>query len=186
MDVSRVIESLDSLWFFTNIISSRNNSLESTSSDGITPQKHVNESSKEELSEPISPILQKQLNVLPNAENLFPMCPKCGDFEAKIEPQMVKLAENEALEFQMSAEKQERRKTRRRSKRSLNPRRKIIGELDLGLDVEELSRIWMFKETCGYERFGDEDRNKMPPFNDNVAMKEHLKTWAFAVACTVR
>uniref|UniRef100_A0A7N2R074 Uncharacterized protein n=1 Tax=Quercus lobata TaxID=97700 RepID=A0A7N2R074_QUELO len=74
MDGSRVIESLGSLWFLTNIFSSKNMSLDSTS-DGIATQERINnESSKEELTEPISPISFKidQPNELPNDENLGP------------------------------------------------------------------------------------------------------------------
>ena len=56
MDGSRVIESLGSLWFLTNIFSSKNKSLDSTS-DGIATQERINnESPKEESTEPISPI----------------------------------------------------------------------------------------------------------------------------------
>ena len=63
MDDSRVIESLGSLWFLTNIFSSKNKSLDSTS-DGIATQERINnESSKEESTEPISPVLQNQPNV---------------------------------------------------------------------------------------------------------------------------
>ncbi|KAK7815910.1 hypothetical protein CFP56_000969 [Quercus suber] len=190
MDGPWVIESLDSLWFFTNIFAPKNKSLDSAS-DGIDTQEHVNdESSKEESSEPISPILQHHPDELPNDENLDPMCTKCGEFADEIEPQMANHVEDEVIELKMSAEKEERRKTRRRSKRGLSHRRKILGELDLCLDVEEVSMFSMFKETCGYrnQSFGDQHRNKnlMPSFNDNVAMKEHLKYWAYAVACTVR
>ena len=54
MDGSRVIESLGSLWFLTNIFSSKNKSLDSTS-DGIATQERINnESSKEGSSERIS------------------------------------------------------------------------------------------------------------------------------------
>lgn len=166
MDGSRVMESLDSLWFFTNVFSPRKQPLGSASD--------VKDSPKEELPEPNSPTLQNQLNELPTAENLVPiMCPKCDE---NIEAQTVEPAEMELLEFQRSAEMQERRRTRRRSKRSLNQRRKnILGELD----VKDFSGSWMFVETCQHQSI-------LPSFNDNVAMKLHLKSWAYAVAGTVR
>jgi hypothetical protein len=173
MDGSLVMESLDSLWFFTNVFSPRKQPLLGSASDEIATDNHVKDSPKEELAQPNSPILQNQLNELPTAENLVPiMCPKCDEIEA----QTVEPAEMELVEFQRSAQMQERRRTRRRSKRSLNQRRKnILGELD----VKDFSGSWMFVETCQHQSI-------MPSFNDNVAMKLHLKSWAYAVAGTVR
>jgi len=173
MDGSRVMESLDSLWFFTNVFSPRKQPLLGSASDEIATDNHVKDSPTEELAQPNSPILQNQLNELPTAENLVPvMCPKCDEIEAQI----VEPAEMELVEFQRSAQMQERRRTRRRSKRSLNQRRKnILGELD----VKDFSGSWMFVETCQHQSI-------MPSFNDNVAMKLHLKSWAYAVAGTVR
>ena len=138
MDGSRVIESLGSLWFLTNIFLSKNKSLDSTS-DGIATQERINnESSKEESTEPISPVLQNQPNELPNDENLNPMRPKCSEFVNEIEPQIANPVENEVMELKMSAEKEERRKTRR-SKRGLNHRRNILGEW---LESNHTASIW--------------------------------------------
>ena len=138
MDGSRVIESLGSLWFLTNSFLSKNKSLDSTS-DGIATQERINnESSKEESTEPISPVLQNQPNELPNDENLNPMRPKCSEFVNEIEHQIANPVENEVMELKMSAEKEERRKTRR-SKRGLNHRRNIPGEW---LESNHTASIW--------------------------------------------
>lgn len=96
-------------------------------------------------------------------------------------------------------EKEERRKMRRRrrsrrSKRSMKQRREILGELDsLCFDGNEVCESWMLEGNCGYyykqSSFGGGDQHKykiLPPFDDNTAMKEHIKYWAYAVACTVR
>lgn len=154
---SRVMESLDSLWFFTNVLSPREQSLGSAATDDeITTDNHA----KEEPPEPNTPILQNQLKELSSA--------------AEIEAQEVKPAEMGSPELQRSTE---RRRTRRRSKRSLNQRRKNVpGEVDLS--VKDVCGCWMFVETCRHQSI-------MPSFNDNAAMKEHLKSWAYAVAVAV-
>jgi len=46
----------------------------------------------------------------------------------KLNPQIANPVEKEVMELKMLAEKEERRKTRGRSKRGLNHRRKILGE----------------------------------------------------------
>lgn len=157
---SRVMESLDSLWFFNNVLSPRKQSLGSATDDEITTDNHV----KEEPPEPNTPILQNQLKELSSA--------------AEIESQDVKPAEMGSPELQRSMEMKQRRRTRRRSKRSLIQRRKnVSGELDLS--VEDVTGCWMFVETCRHQSI-------MPSFNDTAAMKEHLKSWAYAVAVAVR
>ncbi|RDX61849.1 hypothetical protein CR513_59880, partial [Mucuna pruriens] len=67
------------------------------------------------------------------------------------------------------------RETRKRDKKK---RRK------LGFDVKEVSGYLKFKEES-YKHHIHMCQNKMPPFHDDVAMKQHLKSWAYAVACTL-
>ncbi|KAG6694930.1 hypothetical protein I3842_09G071800 [Carya illinoinensis] len=191
-EASRVIESFESLWFFTGVFSPINRTSGGSAGDEITAGNHVKESPIEEpQNQNISPALQNKLNhEFSSAETsvITFMCPKCGEFAAEIvEPKIVEPVEMDLLEYyQRPIEKQERRRTRRRRKRSKNRRRKTLGELDLGFDLNEVSDSWMFEETCRYPMFEDQHPNKLPSFNDDLAMKEHLKSWAHAVACTVR
>ncbi|CAK7350387.1 unnamed protein product [Dovyalis caffra] len=229
MDVSELIESLESLWFFTNVVSSRTS--------------HARNRTQEESPQPMTPILQTSLQNhedSPKPEFLTPKCPKCGDFAAEIEEhdggkQTIKIEEVETpkptkknedspkpefltpkcskcgdfaaeieehdadkqinkieeVETPKPTKKEEKRKRRQRRRRS---KRKILGELDLGFDSSNYYkldygfRVFEDKETRGYGMFGRQlqHQGKMPPLNDGMAMKEHLKSWAHAVACTVR
>ena len=80
----------------------------------------------------------------------------------------------------------------RSKKRGLECRRKILGESDICLHEEisepdyacvDLGNFWCIDIKYGglYDHY-----KKMPPIDDNMAMKEHLRSWAFAVACSVR
>jgi hypothetical protein len=90
------MESLDSLWFFTNVLSPRKQSLGSaTTDDEITTDNHA----KEEPPEPNTPILQNQLKELSSA--------------AEIEAQDVKPAEMGSPELQRSTEREEEKKQKK-------------------------------------------------------------------------
>lgn len=191
-DGSRVMESLDSLWFFHNVFSS-------TSSEPLLLL----------LREPV--LDDEPAQPPPTSQNLqnqeSPRCPRCGELSAEIKPaEMWKpvLEEDQEVVLEMEApEKEERRqlrrrtRRRRRSKRSAKQKREVLGELDLlCFDEYEVCETRMAEaRSCGYYQnqigtFGVCDQNKyyklLPPFDDNMAMKEHLKWWAYAVACTVR
>ncbi|KAH0985090.1 hypothetical protein GBA52_012267 [Prunus armeniaca] len=189
MDGLRVMEeTMDSLWFFSNVFFSSRATI-------LGPIEPVEEPVKEECSKPMSPIAQnQQKNSPPEAQMSVPLCPKCE------EPESLKL-DMEVVEYYYSpsprsTEKEKSRRRRRRSKRSVQQqrhRREILGELDeLGLDdhVKEVisgswsSSNWMVEGNCGYNQ--ECQNNTMPSISDNMAMKEHLKSWAYAVACTVR
>ena len=103
------------------------------------PHKNVSIMSLPKKNQP-NPFLQsfKISQMLPNDENLNPMRPKCSEFVNEIEPQIANPVENEVMELKMSAEKEERRKTRR-SKRGLNHRRNILGEW---LESNHTASIW--------------------------------------------
>lgn len=77
-------------------------------------------------------------------------------------------------------------------------RREIKGCLDLGFALEEIGLeerlVAIIKELQKVGKVGGmEERSRcsshlgceMPPLSNGMAMKEHLKSWAFAVACTV-
>ncbi|KAJ6377330.1 hypothetical protein OIU76_026325 [Salix suchowensis] len=132
MDGSQLIQSLESLWFFTNVVSSGT----PNASSGI----------EEETTQPTSSILHTGLQ---NHDEREFLTPKCGGLAAEIEEhdgdEPVVMAEE--VEIPKPAKKEEKRKRRPRRKRS---------------------------------------KRKMPPLNDGMAMKEHLRSWAYAVAWTLR
>ena len=185
MDCSRLIQSLESLWFFTNVVSSRT--------------LHAGNEIKEESTQPTSSILQTSLQnhdeYSPKHEFLTPKCAKCGDFAAEIEEHdgdIEAIVKTEEVEIPKPTKKEEKRKRRPRRKRS---KRKILGELDLGFDrsrhcyrLDNGFGVFGDRETWRHGMFGRQLQHqvKMPPLNDGMAMKEHLKSWAYAVASTVR
>ncbi|KAJ6979296.1 hypothetical protein NC653_027449 [Populus alba x Populus x berolinensis] len=231
MDCSRLIQSLESLWFFTNVVSSRTphagngtkeESTQPTSSILQTSLQNHDEHSpkheflipkcakcgdfadagngiKEESTQTTSSILQTSLQNHdehpPKHEFLTPKCAKCGDFAAEIEEHdgdIKPIVTTEEVEIRKPTKREEKRKRRPRRKRS---KRKILGELDLGFDrsrhcyrFDNGFGVFDDRETWRYGMFGRQLQHqvKMPPLNDGMAMKEHLKSWAYAVACTVR
>ncbi|XP_060671253.1 uncharacterized protein LOC132803066 [Ziziphus jujuba] len=207
-DGSWVIESLDSLWFFSNVLSSSSSPTAATQflsfpANETPPTEPIKEAVLQEPSKPISQmLLQIQDN---HTHHESPRCSKCGDLAAaaaaEIELEMwnpiINMEEDMVVESSKywkwtAAPKEETRKKRRkRCKKTMKQRRKILGELDLCSDGKQ---VWMLDGNCGggycNGSFGSAEfckyNYKMPPFHDNMAMKEHLKYWAYAVACTVR
>ncbi|KAJ4703691.1 WD repeat-containing protein 53 [Melia azedarach] len=189
MDCSEVEDSLDSLWFFSNVLSARTRQ----------SSKPVNEDAvQEEQSKPRNQTEDKtQINESPCAGSLVPRCPRCGEFAPELRAKQVQVLAEEftepAEEKSKSSSSIRRRRRRRRRKKSLfHERRKILGELDLGFDYGNLDSEWVFNEEQTRNEkqiFGSQQPHmnmKMPPLTDNMAMKEHLKSWAYAVACTVK
>lgn len=185
MDCSQFIDTLDSLWFFSNLFSSTTQQL-GQANDEQTLQE-----------EPENPIVKVEEN-----QNYGQKCCLCGEFAPEVEAQVLLLEPGDLTkqEEKVKSGRSGRTRRRRRSKRMLHERRRnILGELDLGsdrnMDSDEFSsQLWLFdfEETSstGYQVFGSQVHYqmnmKMPPLDDGMAMKEHLKSWAYAVACTVR
>ncbi|XVF25617.1 hypothetical protein REPUB_Repub13aG0228500 [Reevesia pubescens] len=169
----KVVESLDSLWFFNNVLT-----LPTFQRKDDPAAAALDEDTVREEEEPSKPKIQEDHN---NTEILVPRCPKCGEIAIGNEQQTVQPVKE--VEFAKPTEKLER--TRRRRKRN---KRKVLGELDLGMGFHgKLAFESSFsEETYGYSNFESQHYTKMPPLNDGLAMKEHLKSWAYAVACTVR
>ncbi|WCJ27236.1 hypothetical protein M5689_009000 [Euphorbia peplus] len=86
------------------------------------------------------------------------------------------LVKKEEAEIVIPVKKEEKMSRRRKIRRM---RRKILGEIDLGINYYELEQNL---KCCGTKQHFI----KMPPLSDGMAMKQHLKSWAYAVACTVR
>ncbi|XVE88232.1 hypothetical protein DITRI_Ditri19aG0052400 [Diplodiscus trichospermus] len=167
----KVMDSLDSLWFFNNVLTL-------PAFQHKDPAAAIDEASVEE-EEPSKHKIQEA----PSSEILVPRCPKCGEIAVGIEQQTVPPVKD--VEFAKPTEMPEKkRRRRRRRKRS---KTKVLGELDLGFHGYLASEYsWFYEETYGYPNFETQGYTKMPPLNDGLAMKEHLKSWAHAVACIVR
>ncbi|PON87255.1 hypothetical protein TorRG33x02_168910 [Trema orientale] len=167
MDCSVVVESLESLWFFSNVFSYSSSSSQAVGpiSGEDTPPKHVEETVTEEISQPFSGNLQKRPN----------QSPLCAEKPVQVEPGESDSAESPSPGSTVEGDK---RTGRSRGKgKSLKCRRKTLGEMDFGFYGKEI-----LEEKYGglYDRYKD-----MPPINDNMAMKEHIKSWAYTVACSV-
>ncbi|XP_011657601.1 uncharacterized protein LOC101209234 [Cucumis sativus] len=90
----------------------------------------------------------------------------------------------EAKEMETEEREEKRRKNRGGRSWGLEQRKKfIVGEIDLSYAVKEICECWSFEEM---RIGGGEKTKKMPSFEDSMAMKEHIRSWAYAVACTVR
>ncbi|XWS19729.1 hypothetical protein CRYUN_Cryun31cG0041300 [Craigia yunnanensis] len=165
---NKVMESLDSLWFFNNVLT-------------LTTFQHKDHAAAldEDTVEEEEPS-KHRIQGVPSTEILVPRYPNCGEIAVGIEQQIVQPVK--MVEFSKPTEKPER-KRRRRRKRS---KRKVLGELDLGFHGNLASESSFSEETYGYSNFQSQQYTKMPPLDDGLAMKEHLKSWAYAVACTVR
>lgn len=75
--------------------------------------------------------------------------------------------------YEKETEKRQR-KTRRKKKFGVNGRKvNIVGGID---DVREFLS-WFEEEEESYTQ-----KSEMPLFDDDVAMKQHLKSWAYIVA----
>ncbi|KAK2642506.1 hypothetical protein Ddye_024269 [Dipteronia dyeriana] len=204
MDSSQIIYNLDSLWFFSNIFSISTTSQEQV---GLGDQE---EEEEEEAAKPMNQVEENSQN----DESLVNKCHKCGEFAAEIESlkvvveQLGSKTEERKKELASSSSNSSSSRSRRRSRRRRNKssnllhdqRRQVFG--DVGFyhngQIESHSHVespWLLLDdhhhhddttsTFGYHDFHNM-KMKMPPLNDGMAMKQHLKSWAYAVACTVR
>jgi hypothetical protein len=130
MDGSRVTENLDSLWFYTNILTS-----------------FTHEPAELSLTHPlISPSIQPKTELQkPNAP-LFLLNQQCESARSS----SLKLEEKEEV-----VRKSERRMRRKKK-----------------YEIVQMVAASKSKQ----------QQSEMPPFDDDVAMKQHLKSWAYAVA----
>lgn len=162
MEGEKVMESLDCLWFFSNVMHGPKFRPIEVHSTKEAP-KVKNDVKVKTPSEPIV-ILESKRDV-----SLVFECGKNGGSRSRNEKES-------------SLERRMRRASKKRNKKDVN-----VGDFEeLGFDFRfDLSEILMMIE--GYERFSTKGYSKiMPPLSDGMAMKEHLKSWAYAVACNVR
>lgn len=156
-----MIQSLDSLWYFSNSLSGARRIL----GPAVDHEKHAE-------TEPAGTI-EGEAEVESSEQG---HCHECSGGE--------ELAEDKAEEERSSSSSGGRRVRMRRRRRrrktggkmgSSDERgRKVLGELDVGFNGwTRDQQLWLVVDG-------------MPPLSDRTAMKEHLKCWAHAVACTVR
>lgn len=192
MDGSRVTQSLDSLWFYTNILTCRLQPSVASLTNQFEPSIHANEPPKRDhLQKPNTPLFPLN-HSHQNAEKMTPRC-QLGEISSAFEEvgssEMVRKSSGRETE-----KSRERRKRRKWKKFGVNGTKMILGGLDLGFNVKEVSGFLKFQESSSsssphnrrYQLLSTQQQAKLPPFDDDVAMKQHLKSWAYAVACTVK
>ena len=177
MNDSKVLESLDNVWWFSNALSSRTHqALDFGSHNGgggiTSSEDHFKDTPKPGTTEAImTPIVQSHQTQITNSEMVAKKCPKSSNLAVQI------------------FEKEERKRSSKR--KSDQRRRNIIRGLDFDFDhVKKLDGFWMIngEKSFGYERYWSQEQVKILPAlsHDGMAMKEHLKSWAYAVAISVR
>ncbi|KAJ8761860.1 hypothetical protein K2173_005432 [Erythroxylum novogranatense] len=153
MDASELVDSLDSLWSITNVLSSRTHKV-----TGNGRNVHDQEEDKRP-AKPINPNDQNQPNEPTEAKLVTPRCSVCGE---PVHPR--------SFHQELGVPKPKRR----RSGKARSKRKVAHEEHKLAFD----GNIWFLMSRV-YPV-------KMPPLDDGLAMKQHLKSWAYAVACSVR
>ncbi|KAI6705422.1 hypothetical protein NL676_008384 [Syzygium grande] len=202
MEGSWGVESLDSLWFFGNVLSRARPSPSAAEAEetdekggggggGGEPVKNQADGPEDEAG------AARAKPVAQSGENSLPRCPWCGNLDAgaaELSLGGMKSSAVEAGGTPESAEEESTLKERmRRSKRRQRSRRTFRGELDLGCDGKDLSGfeenhfLWNYRQGFGAASEIQAMKKKMlPPLSDGVAMREHLRSWAVAVACAVK
>ncbi|XP_023520136.1 uncharacterized protein LOC111783440 [Cucurbita pepo subsp. pepo] len=172
MEDQQVLQNLDSLWFFATVFSNRTPPPPPPPPPPVVQKPTQNDFVEPPGGEIATPIFQNQQNV--------------GE-----ERNIVDEKTNETGGGLGLIITEERRKSRGRRWGCLGQRRKIVGEMDLSDAVKEICECWLLEQRIGggnqYQRGRRKmKKKKMPPFEDSMAMKEHIRSWAFAVACIVR
>ncbi|KAF8028619.1 hypothetical protein BT93_E1299 [Corymbia citriodora subsp. variegata] len=186
---SWAVESLDSLWFFSNVLSrarplspaAEPEETEEKGGGGGKPVKNQANGPEDEAA--------RAKPVATTTEDSLPRCPRCGNLDAGV----MKSFAVEAVGTPGSAEEEPKLKEKmRRSRRRQRSRRTFSGELDLGCYGEEFSgfeenRFLVNRRRRGFGvASGVQAMKEMPPLSDGIAMREHLRSWAIAVACAVK
>ncbi|KAK3431169.1 hypothetical protein EUGRSUZ_E02770 [Eucalyptus grandis] len=201
MECLWAVDSLDSLWFFSNVLSrarplspaAEAEETEEKGGGGGEPVKSLANGPEHEAA--------RAKPVATTTEDSLPKCPRCRNLDAEVaELGVMRSLAVEAVGTPESAEEESklkastrRSKRRQRSKRMFRERRRsVLGELDLGGDGEDCSgfeenRFLLNRRRQGFGvASGNQAVKKMPPLSDGIAMREHLRSWAIAVACAVK
>ncbi|KAH7651443.1 hypothetical protein IHE45_20G057700 [Dioscorea alata] len=148
-----ILESLDSLWFFSNILSASSSPIPCTNAITIKLQTSN--------SQPHHPV-----NTL-----------KTTKLETDVDVQVLPLKPEKPKKLRATKEKEKQKLKHQKN----DIEDGLVEELVfLGLSLQQLSVKQRMKTGMAFHCCS------MPPLNDGLAMKKHLKSWAHAVACTVR
>ncbi|KAJ0986337.1 hypothetical protein J5N97_004693 [Dioscorea zingiberensis] len=172
-----ILENLDSLWFFSNILLPSTSSfpipcnhgntrkLETDFTDNPNPPEQTPTSTSAQLLDPHTVDI---LNTLKAAES-------GTDLEAQVQTSKPEIEEHP----EMPKNSRATRKQKKHQKKTVDV--EVVEEfVFLGLSLHQLSEKQRMRTRRSLYCCS------MPPLSDGLAMKEHLKSWAYAVACTVR
>ncbi|KAL3739879.1 hypothetical protein ACJRO7_021195 [Eucalyptus globulus] len=202
------VESLDTLWFFSNVLW-RARPVSPAAEAEETEEKGGGggrgggggEPSVENQADGPEDEAARAKPVATTTADSLPRCPRCGILDAEVaELGVMKSSAVETVGTPESAEEGSklkewvrRSKRRQRSRRMFRERRRsVLGELDLGCDGEDFSGFEENRVLVDHRRRGSgvasgvQAVKKMPPLSDGIAMREHLRSWAIAVACAVK
>ncbi|OIW19246.1 hypothetical protein TanjilG_20371 [Lupinus angustifolius] len=153
MDDSLVKQDLDSLRFYTNMLTT-------TTHDNVVPS----------LAPP---------SINPN------------ESQKKTEEDRMEVEQSEKVKC-TKCDKKGERKGRKKNRSKVTKKEEVVGEVELEFDnVKVDDNVGGFlrydKDSSSYDRYDYEIianhyQNNLPPLDDVVAMKQHLKLWAHAVA----
>lgn len=187
-----MIESLDSVWFFSNVMSSKKIQALGRShgdEDDRMNSKMKICGSKLEQSKPITQILETHQAQSPMDEILVPKLEEAKPITQILETQQSHFPIGEIVVSKCGGDfgSEERKRSKTRARKKKNTQKNTDGinwggyDFGFGLDVNE---FWMLMK--GYDEERRFTSQNLPPFSDGLAMKQHLKSWAYAVACNVR
>lgn len=180
MDCSRVAQSLDSLWFYSNILTCcrTEDSVPVsvplaclTDDDQLAPPPPPFHDKEGDVHRPITPlcVLNQENESQPlGVENLNLVPAGCHE-----------IGECSSASVFQKTEKRERKMRKKKKKNKFGViwgRKEIRGAVELGFGVKQVCGVLnqMLATT------------QLPPIDDGVVMKKHIKSWAYAVACSVK
>ncbi|KAJ4980447.1 hypothetical protein NE237_031284 [Protea cynaroides] len=168
--------------------------------DENSDQPHLKDPPRTKEPNPRSPTLVKQPILSPNTGVLIETSSKSKDYRADTKMQIMKSLV--VGELESSSESPWKGRKPRKEKKCCDPSMKWRKHHRwqefsyLGFSHREVG--WRYgpvlvlpahqrmEKTCGFQKLESAYYMKMPPLSDGTAMKEHLKSWASAVACTVK
>ncbi|OVA15287.1 hypothetical protein BVC80_1333g1 [Macleaya cordata] len=196
MEDPNIIEDLDSLWFFSNILSLPKLPSVTLSSDENITQSHFLESPKSNQQKPTFSIPQTgQVQSAYTDSQVETSSEFDSVYESKTESEIQELESFDSVyESETESEIQELEsfimrapvileKNEERSRREV---REFEGLRDFGFDFGDMEMDCKLLQPK-FPRSGNQYFIcKMPPLSDDWAMKKHLRLWAQAVAGTVK
>ncbi|CAN0853538.1 hypothetical protein LINGRAHAP2_LOCUS5655 [Linum grandiflorum] len=171
----RLIESLDSLWFFSTVFDDPSSPIIPAAAKS-DHQMVVAEPEKQSKAD-----TEVKIPTFPEEETIkSPPAPPAPAEDAEVRVEVVVFESKP----ETAAERRKRLARRWRSKKKTVI---VLSEVDLCFDYfyyKNYAAELSFASLYGFP--AAERRKKMPALNDSLEMKRQLKSWAHAVACTVK